>query len=82
MGLKEDLQSEVTSIFATEWSRRKGQVVPAAESVRLGNDAIEFAEAVVLYADLADSTQLVQGYKDWFAAEVYKTYLRCASRII
>jgi class 3 adenylate cyclase len=82
LGLKEDLQSEVTSIFATEWSRRNGQLVPAAESVRLGNDAIEFAEAVVLYADLADSTQLVQGYKDWFAAEVYKTYLRCASRII
>lgn len=82
MGLKEELEFEVKGIFATEWSRRKGQVVPAAESVRLGNDAVEFDEAVVLYADLADSTELVKGYKDWFAAEVYKTYLHCASKII
>ena len=25
---------------------------------------------------------MVQGYKDWFAAEVYKTYLYCAAKII
>jgi len=33
-------------------------------------------------ADLAGSTALVKGYKDWFAAEVYKSFLHCASRII
>ncbi len=38
--------------------------------------------ATVLYADLADSTGLVQGYKDWFAAGVYKSYLMCASELI
>ena len=84
MGLKDDLQSEVKGIFAIsdKWKTRKGQVVPEAEDIKLGNDAVTFDEAVVLYADLADSTELVNGYKDWFAAEVYKTYLHCASKII
>jgi class 3 adenylate cyclase len=35
-----------------------------------------------LYADLADSTGLVEGYKDWFAAKVYKAYLMAASELI
>ena len=82
MGLKDDLQWEVKDIFATNFSTRKGNVVPEAEDIRLGNDAVTFEEAAVLYADLAGSTQLVNGYKDWFAAEVYKSYLHCASKII
>jgi class 3 adenylate cyclase len=36
----------------------------------------------VLYADLAASTKMVRGYKDWFSAEVYKSYLYCAAKII
>jgi len=36
----------------------------------------------VLYADLAESTNLVDAHKAWFAAEVYKSYLHCASKII
>jgi class 3 adenylate cyclase len=82
MGLKEDLQAEVRSIFATTFETRSGTVVPEAESIRLGNDAVTFEEAVVLYADLAESTKLVNGFRDWFAAEVYKSYLLCASKII
>ena len=82
MGLENDLQSEVKEIFATSFSSRKGTVVPEAEDVQLGNDAVMFNEAVVLYADLAESTKLVNDYKDWFAADVYKSYLHCASKII
>ncbi len=76
-----ELQRAIDEIFATNWKRREGEVVPEAEDVRLGNDAVEL-EATVLYADLVDSTGLVQGYKDWFAAEVYKTYLMCSSEMI
>jgi len=76
-----ELQKSITEIFATKWQRRSGTMVPEADAVRLGNDAVEL-EGTVLYADLADSTGLVQGYKDWFAAEVYKTYLMCASELI
>jgi class 3 adenylate cyclase len=82
MGLKEDLISETKSIFATDWKTRDGRVVPEPGDVKLGNDAVTFEEAVVLYADLAESTELVNKFRDWFAAEVYKSYLHCASKII
>lgn len=76
-----ELESLVDDILSTDWKRRKGQKVPEAEDVSLGNDAVEL-EGTVLYADLAESTGLVEGYKDWFAAEVYKAYLMCACELI
>jgi class 3 adenylate cyclase len=82
MALSQDLSSEVKEIFSTNFTTRAGIVVPEAEDIRLGNDAVVFDEAVVLYADLAGSTALVKDYRDWFAAEVYKSYLHCASKII
>ena len=82
MGLKEDLNADVKDIFATRWSTRKGYVVPEAEEVGLGNDAVRFDEAAVLYADLAESTALVNEQTASFAAEVYKAFLHCASKIV
>ena len=82
MSLKDDLESDIKAIFAPQWTTRNGNVVPEAEAVGLGHDAVKLEEVVVLYADLADSTELVQGWHDWFAAEVYKSFLHCASKII
>jgi hypothetical protein len=39
------------------WETRDGQVVPNSEDLKLGNDRVEL-EAVLLDADLADSTML------------------------
>lgn len=77
----DEIKAEVEQILKTKWNRREGREVPEAEGVQLGNDAVEL-DATVLYADMADSTGLVIGYKDWFAAEVYKAYLRGACEII
>ena len=55
--------------------------MPESEEVKLGNDAVKL-KATVLYADLADSTALVDGYKKPFAAEIYKAFLHCAAKII
>jgi class 3 adenylate cyclase len=77
----DDMTREVRQILRTNWQRREGRKVPEATDVQLGNDAV-YLKGTVLYADLADSTELVKGYKDWFAAEVYKSYLICACRII
>ena len=68
-------------IFKEAWSTRKGTKVPESEDLRLGNDAVEL-DGTVLYADLDESTSLVDGYKPTFAAEIYKTYLHCAAKII
>lgn len=81
MSFTTDLTKEVETIFKTTWKTREGQVVPEAENVQLGNHAVEL-DGTVLYADLAESTSLVNTKKATFAAEVYKTYLLCASRII
>jgi len=81
MGLTDDLRSEVVSIFKDRWTERDGNVVPSDDSVKLANDAVNI-DAVVLYADMADSTDLVNRYQSWFAAEMYKAFLRCAAKII
>jgi class 3 adenylate cyclase len=81
MGLKDDLQEEVEEIFSTQWQTRKGRFVPNPEDIQLGNHASELA-ATVLYADLADSTVMVDQQTFNVAAEVYKSYLVCAARII
>ena len=81
MALGDDLRAEVRKIFQEQWSKRAGRVVPESEDLGLGNDAVTL-EGTVLYADLDDSTKLVDSSKSWFAAEIYKTYLVCAARII
>lgn len=81
MALVDDLKSEVTAIFKTKWQQRDGAVVPEPEAVALGNDAVKL-NGTVLYADLADSTEMVKTYRPAFAAEVYKAYLNCSCRII
>jgi class 3 adenylate cyclase len=81
MALKEDLEKEVAAIFRAVWTERDGTVVPTEDSLKLGNDAIKL-DATVLYADLADSTKLVDDQAKQFAAEIYKTFLHCAAKII
>lgn len=81
MALLEDIQNEVKEILQTKWSKREGYLVPEPEDIELGNDAVTL-KGTVLYADLVQSTDLVKGYRDWFAAEVYKAYLVSACRLI
>ena len=76
-----EIASESSFIFKTNWSRRKGLVVPTSDTVQLGNDAVEI-EAAVLYVDLASSTDLVLGHKDYFAAEIIKSFLLASCIVI
>jgi uridylate cyclase len=79
--LMEEIQAEVATIFRSQWTERDGNVVPADDSVKLSNDGVN-VDATVLYADMADSTHLVSGQTKTFAAEMYKTFLHAAARII
>lgn len=82
MALLDDLKTEVATIFRDTWEVTSGRVVPAASSIGLGNKAIELDPATVLYADLDGSTTMVNRMKWHFSAEIYKTYLHCAAKII
>ena len=83
MGLKDDLIAEVTSTFKTTWTEEESAAVPDPEDLSLNaNHAKDVKMATVLYADLDGSTNMVDTKKWGFSAEVYKSYLRCASKII
>jgi class 3 adenylate cyclase len=81
MSLKDDLSDKVAEIFRSAWTERDGKVVPESDDLNLGNDAV-LLDGTVLYADLNESTNLVDSYKPAFAAEIYKVYLHCAAKII
>ena len=83
MGLKEDLISEVKQTFATNWEVQKTTDIPDPEDLRLNsNHAKDLDCATVLYADIDGSTSMVDKFKWFFSAVVYKAYLRCAAQII
>jgi len=81
MALYDDLSAETVKILKEAWTTRDGQKVPDTSELKLANDAVKLT-GTVLYADMADSTGLVQGRKASFAAEVFKVYLSAACRII
>lgn len=81
MSFKDDLTSEVIKVLSERWTKRKGRVVPESDDLKLSNDAVTL-EGTILYADLDESTNLVDRYIPEFAAEVYKCFLLCSARII
>ena len=81
MTLGDNLRSEVRKIIQEGWSTQDRRGVPRLDDLKLSNDAVTL-EGTVLYADLVDSTDLVDTEDPKFAAHVYKSYLACAARII
>lgn len=81
MGLKEDVTNGVNDVLSAAWKTQNATVVPETEDVALANGA-KLLEATYLYADMADSTGLAQGYKNWAVARVMRTYLNAATRIL
>lgn len=82
MALKDELDAWVGAVFRGTWEVRDGRQVPGeASQLALQNQAIKL-DGTVLYADLADSTVMVDYYIPQFAAEIYKTFLYCCARII
>lgn len=82
MTLKSDLESDVGNIFSQAWAETLGRVVPVPSDVGLNNKAILLEKAVVLYADLDGSTNMVDGSRWEFSAGIYKSFLLSAAKII
>lgn len=85
MALLDELRADVSDTFtgSKNWSEQDATVVPTVADLTLSsNHAKHFKSATVLYADLDGSTDMVDNYKWWFSAQVYKAYLRCAGKII
>nr|WP_057927194.1 Pycsar phage resistance system uridylate cyclase PycC [Burkholderia ambifaria] len=83
MALADDLKKWVGETFTGEWEVQETAGVPNPEDLRLNsNHAKDLKAATVLYADLDGSTDMVNTKKWQFSAQIYKTFLKCASDII
>ena len=83
MALADDLKKWVGETFSDRWEVQETTGVPNPEDLRLNsNHAKDLNAATVLYADLDGSTEMVNTKKWEFSAEIYKTFLKCASDII
>lgn len=82
MAFKDEVTTYVHNTFATQWTVTEGRKIPTPDSnIGQGNQATKI-DAVVMYADLADSTGLVRDKKRAFATEVYKAFVYAAAKCI
>lgn len=81
MTLKDDLTARIQTIAREQWAAPAGRVVPDTTSMPFANVGRIF-EACFLYADLSDSTSMVRTVAATQAAEYYKAFLHCASKLI
>jgi class 3 adenylate cyclase len=83
MVTKTELTDYIHKTVVTErWTVDEGRVVPATGDIPLSNSSRRFEIATFLYADLNGSTKMVEELSWSRSAEIYKTYLYCASRLI
>lgn len=81
MSFEDELKKEVRSFFRTKWDVSDTKSIPETDDIGLGNKAKK-ADLVMLYADMAESTNLVDNYKPLYAAAIYKSFLYACCKII
>ncbi|MHB8139956.1 MAG: hypothetical protein ACYDHD_01655 [Vulcanimicrobiaceae bacterium] len=81
MSLKDDLLKACGDVVTATWDPRDGRKVPNVDDVALKEGAVDI-EGSVLYADLANSTGLVELGNMQFAAHVTRVFLYVCSQLI
>lgn len=81
MSFETDLRSEVADYFKNQWKIIDGQTIPAPEDLPLGNTAKK-VDVAILYADMANSTTLVQSFPKEYCSEIYKAFLHACCKTI
>jgi adenylate cyclase len=80
MPLVEEITQIIDDIIRGRWEITEGRVIPETDDIGLGNKGVKL-NATMLYADLADSTEMAISNQE-ITAEVYKAFLACCSKII
>ena len=82
MSLGDELKAQAQKTLSSQWEHATERSCPrprASDSETMPSNS---KLPRFLYADLSDSTGMVSGQPDYFAAEVYKTFLYTAARVI
>lgn len=82
MSLSSELRFAVQGFLSERWETQEARDIPEPEKLRLGTHAKTLEDAVVLYADMADSTALVDNYPPEIVTRLYKAYLHCAAKLV
>lgn len=78
--LRDTIQREVIGVLYQPWDARVGVVVPSSDTVALNGGRVDL-RAVMLYADLADSTVIAIANRE-AAARLFRAYLALCARLI
>lgn len=78
--LRQALQTEMHGILSQPWNARQGLVAPSTDTVALNGGRVDI-RAVMLYADLADSTAIAIANRE-AAARLFCAYLALCARLI
>ena len=81
MALRDNLDSEVRKILQEPWDIHRARKAPKPQDLDLDNAGATI-QAAVLYADLEESTKLVERQEAIFSGQIYKTYLVTSARVI
>ena len=81
MPKQSNLNSEIRKILQEPWTVQRSRGAPRPKDLGLDNEG-KTINATVLYADLDESTRMVETQEPEFAGRMYKTYLVCAARVI
>lgn len=77
MTATDDFKDKMTQILYASWNVQDARVVPKTDDV-VQRDGAKKLQATYLYADMADSTLLVQRFAPEIAARIIRAYLRIA----
>jgi adenylate cyclase len=80
MAIADDLTNDINSVLSQAWEIRDGTTVPTTETVVLTGGGVKLT-VTMLYADLADSTELAM-WDRRVTARICKAFLACSTRLI
>lgn len=82
MGFKSDCEDAVNEIVTTDFKSRDGTVVPTTDTVSQKDGAVWLTDAAYLYADMADSTGMVDHFDSVDSAKIVRAYLASVCRVL
>lgn len=80
MAFKEDLESVAADFFGGSYEISKGTAIPSVEDIAFGKVGREL-ELTMLFADIRESTAIVDAFRRTTAARMYKAFLGGMARI-
>lgn len=82
MTIKDELTKKIYEFAIDSWGDiPNAYILPTIADLSFGN-AGEHLDVTVLYADISESTAMVDELSDIRAAEYYKSFLHCASQLV